>query len=463
VCWQALPSLVAALLLCFAGLLASISACLSGLVQHTQQHLASTTAERGDWTGPLVQLLGTFVLDLLRLWQSHIATTSALVPAVVRTLLPLVQQLQSCGPQLMEVAAAAAAGSAYQQNCSRILQTTVVEVQQAAAVVLCAIDPLDKEITGELPLEVGVAQQVQDCLDDPAVVQLLLQDLICSTSALHQHHEAYLQQQQQQQETIQLQAQQHHRTPAASSSSSSSSMNKSNLQQQHSVKQQLCAHLLPIPAYHRDVLHLLPGGQAYLDAAIRASSSMGEGDQHTKCMLYAGNCSYAVYRYLVRSFDKPAQQQQQQQAALLSAAGVRLVLELQLLAAAEYQRCQQQMLQQTITQGQLTSLTTVLLTNSTRLLHTLIRAAAQASGSSLRPEVLQQAGLQLLQALAAPLQQLQLCRHQHLLEYTKLLFSYSVDGHMGEACHALITAACGPAGPDPDSELRRMCLLHFGC
>jgi hypothetical protein len=55
------------------------------------------------------------------------------------------------------------------------------------------------------------------------------------------------------------------------------------------------------------------------------------------------------------------------------------------------------------------------------LLQVHIRAVLQCTGSSsLQPEVLQQAGLQLLQALAAPLQQLQLCSpHDKLLSMFK--------------------------------------------
>jgi hypothetical protein len=96
-------------------LLASISASLPDFVEHTQQQLALTTpADPAGGAGPLAQLLGTFLVHLLQLWQENIMEVPALVPAVVRTLLPLVQQVQSCGPQLLDAAAAAAAGSSYQ-------------------------------------------------------------------------------------------------------------------------------------------------------------------------------------------------------------------------------------------------------------------------------------------------------------------------------------------------------------
>jgi hypothetical protein len=150
---------------------------------------------------------------------------------------------------------------------------------------------------------------------------------------------------------------------------------------------------------------------------------------------------------LRHGFATPAdqQQQQQQQGPVLSAAAVRLVLELQLLVAAEYQRRQRQQNQAP------TSLLPMLMVHSVMVLHTLIRAVAHARCRCLPPEVLQQAGLQLLQALAAPLQQLQLAAGNSLLECTQQLESR----HMGEACHALVAAACGLARRYIDGEVPR--------
>jgi hypothetical protein len=92
------------------------------------------------------------------------------------------------------------------------------------------------------------------------------------------------------------------------------------------------------------------------------------------------------------------------------AAAVQLLLELQLLAAAlmQRQRAASQTQQQQRGESQKEA-EELLLMQTNHLLQLQIRAALQATGSScLPPEVLQQAGLQLLQALAAPLQQLQL-------------------------------------------------------
>jgi hypothetical protein len=67
---------------------------------------------------------------------------------------------------------------------------------------------------------------------------------------------------------------------------------------------------------------------------------------------------------LLRSIGKPAEQQQQ--TALLSTAGVRLVLELQLLAAADYQR-QQREQQQVPGQMGVARLTVALLSSQRQL------------------------------------------------------------------------------------------------
>jgi hypothetical protein len=99
-------------------------------------------------------------------------------------------------------------------------------------------------------------------------------------------------------------------------------------------------------------------------------------------------------------------------APVLSAAAVRLVLELQLLAAGEAQRQQQQQQQQEQERHQAVRL--LLICN--QLLSTQVAELARLSYSSssssccccLLPELLQQHGLQLLQALAALVQQLQI-------------------------------------------------------
>jgi hypothetical protein len=155
------------------------------------------------------------------------------------------------------------------------------------------------------------------------------------------------------------------------------------------------------------MLQLLPGGQAYLNAAVQNVKSNGgsEADrlqlvwQRTHMCLPAMVCSLQC---LLGAGEASIGD-----AAALSTAAVRLVLELQLLVAAEVQRrraASQQQRQQRVDVGELTAVG-VLLMQTNHLLHVQIWGALQVTGSScLPPEVVQQAGLQLLQALAAPLQ-----------------------------------------------------------
>jgi hypothetical protein len=128
------------------------------------------------------------------------------------------------------------------------------------------------------------------------------------TMLLHRQHSTYLQQE-------------------ANSSSSSSS----GTQQQQPSKQ-LRADLLPIPAFHRhqDMLQLLPGGQAYLDAASAAvpetfSKMVCEADMyHT----YRTVSSLALtIMYAAAGCQLPGE------FPMLQPTALGLVLELQLLAA----------------------------------------------------------------------------------------------------------------------------------
>jgi hypothetical protein len=336
----------------------------------------------------------------------------------------------------------------------------------------------------EQQLDASSHEEVRALLQHPSVLELLLQDLTACTAQLHWHHLAC----RQQRETQQQQS----RTPAtrsSSSSSSSSSDGGGNIwrvisgggsngsiqghsmqqQQQQLFKQQLRADLLAIPAFHQhpDMLQLLPSGQAYLDVAAAAESAAAAAAaaaadrsvvsgalQDTRWRVHACGCCSVMCHSLQAGFAEHAPHMH-----VLSAAAIRLVLELQLLAAAEHQRCQQRLLQHGIKPAALAhkmhelQVIAQLLVNSASLLHNLIKAAAQASGSCLPPAILQHAGLQALQALAAPLQQLQFFRGGCLLSYAKLHASENDGGGLGEACYALVTAACGPAPQDAAGEV----------
>jgi hypothetical protein len=222
-------------------------------------------------------------------------------------------------------------------------------------------------------LSTAAAAQAVSLLCEPAVAELLLQLLTVYTMLLHQQH--------------------------------------SEQQQASQPSKQHRADLLPIPAFHQhqDMLQLLPGGQAYLDAAGKAAAASCE-----PVLAGAPDVGFRAYMYGVAldiSLHQSCVPQQStlavhRDAPVLLAAAVRLVLELQLLAAAAVQRQQQQ--QHDTMLDSPDEAPVYLLQVSNSLLHNQIKAILQAGDSCLPPEVLQQAGLQLLQALAAPLQQLQL-------------------------------------------------------
>uniref|UniRef100_A0A383WED8 MYND-type domain-containing protein n=1 Tax=Tetradesmus obliquus TaxID=3088 RepID=A0A383WED8_TETOB len=339
------------------------------LAQHRQQQLL--IRREGDRQA---LLLAFQVNDALpSLWLRAMPNAASQAPNLLRAAQLLLRQLQSYGALL---STSAAAGST--RLCSREDLLKAYSRQQM----------FYAEFNFQLILQTmrrqlitAAAVQAVSLQSDPAVAQLLLQLLAVYPMLLHQQHSQQQKQQQKQQ------------------------------QERQDGKQQLRADLLPIPAFHQHpgMLQLLPGGQAYLDAAGRLAaagcSNVGAGPT---VALRAQRLSAALEVNL-----QYCCKQQQGSPALdgsapaLSAAAVRLVLELQLLAAGAVQRLQQPRQQQPVDKEnhpwQLLSDT-----SSTALLHRQLKAALQAGASCQPPGVLQQAGLQLLQALAAPLQQLQL-------------------------------------------------------
>jgi hypothetical protein len=217
------------------------------------------------------------------------------------------------------------------------------------------------------------------------------------------------------------------------------------------------------------MLQLLPGGQAYLDAAAPSGahssrqSAMAENLEECRTFM-AYSCASALNHVMQqllysasRDWRKHGKQWIDKDAPILSAAAVRLVLELQLLAAAELQRE-----------------TVRVLLSCNALLTAQIKALAQIgyrSGSSLPPEVLQQAGLQLLQALAAPLQQLQLCSADDWLSgLPSAGGSTPCSGALGavpfKPLYVLRAATSGFEGGEPcnrqlDTEVQSMFELYF--
>jgi hypothetical protein len=367
---------------------------------------------------------------LLQLWCNTIRGEPAAAPAAVVLLLqPLVYQLQRCSEQLlgsaMEPAAATAAGAPAvrgRYELHRVLFGVQHRLGHLTSVLIAAKNQF--------------SCTPRDCIHAleryPAVAEMQLQLLSAWTAQLHQDHVAKQQQQQQQQQPLCASA-------AESSSSSSSTVQQQPPQQQHeqqSGRQQSSVKPLFIPAFHQhpDMLQLLPGGQEYLDAAAVISAGWGLSDAETVLQLQdmAASCSHFISCYLRHTLASSSGQQELksdtvvltaagrlvlelplQRIKVVTAAAVRLVLELQLLAAKAVQRerqnqvqpCSQQLQQQV---EQVARHSHMLLSSSTQLLEMQIKALAVTEGGCLPPEVLQGAGLQLLQALTAPLQQLQL-------------------------------------------------------
>jgi hypothetical protein len=329
----------------------------------------------------LIQTINTalVVTDTVQCHARELVTPSLLSSSLCAAV-QLLPQLQRC-VLLLPAAGISTGGSSSSGSSSGISPLGVcVKAQSAQASFINRINAMLQE----QKLDAAAAEQVQQLLLDPAVQQLLLQPMVAWVAMLHQDHVSEQQQQRQLQ---------------------SGRLSRQQLQQ---------ADLLPIPAFHQEMLQLLPGGQAYVDAA--APSGDQSSKQSARTML-AYSCATAlniVMQQLLdsasRDTDSAGKQWLNKDAPILSAAAVRLVLELQLLAAGEMQRQRQQQQQQ---RG-----TVALLLNCNFLLTAQIKALAHIgydSSSCLPPEVLQQAGLQLLQALAAPLQQLQLCSPQDQL------------------------------------------------
>jgi hypothetical protein len=348
----------------FAGLLASWAEFMQLLLHQQQQQRSSGLADVTYSLLVVEKVLAT-------IWFHMVQDAPTAVTTVVGAALPLLRQLHSCGRLLCvgETAAAAAAAAGDVSRSSKV-QAKCCEVQYAFGDLVCQLGV----VLVQQKLNTQSAAQAVSLLCEPAVAELLLQQLTVHTMLLHQDHSK-----QQQQQSLQ------------------------------SSKQQHRADLLPIPAFHQhpDMLQLLPGGQAYLDTVGQIAAAVRNRyiarDGWPKCSSRDIMLVVALELSL-RHICMPQQGSSRIDVSVptLSAA-VQLVLEVHLLAASAVQCLQQQPSEIEVVQNHPFQL----LLASMSLLHNQIAAILQAGSSCLPPEVLQQAGLQLLQALATPLQQLQ--------------------------------------------------------
>jgi hypothetical protein len=391
---------------------------------------------------------------LLQMWAFLVQQMPTAMPNVARTALPLLQQLQRCGSLLPFAATAgsggntASAGSpkttflglAYYSAGNRGLQLALVVAGVAAR------------------HQPGSAAHQQAWQLDSAVTQMALQQLIICAALVHREHTEQLQQQQK------AEGQQPSRRSSKSRSSSgnrpsSESSNSGDAQQQQSRKMR--ADLLRIPAYHQDLVPLLPGGQAYLDGMVAAVAAEADSSRKTQLSDHWADISGAV-SVLVDVLSTAAQSlpgghNARGRSPLLSEAALKLVLEVQLLAAGALQRQRIQRSSSDL-EGLTGSLTSTLLNGNVLLLR-MLQCLVKVSGSGLPPELLQQAGLQLLQALAAPLQQVQLCKPGEAL----LMQANDRVGALQYQLYALKGAAAGLLVGELGSREGALAALQHHC
>jgi hypothetical protein len=319
----------------------------------------------------------------------------------------------------------------------------------------------------------AVCNQIAALPQDPATTELLLQVLTAHTVLLHHMLEA---------EQQQLPG--GSRDCSSSSPSSSSNSSRQALAQHRQAPMNQSPEVVlgsSIAALQSGMMQLLPGGsQQYVGAAATHAAEVAACYRHSReqqveaQITQARNLVFATSCSLEVTFeDVPAERQHSAIAPALQPAAVHLMLELQLVAAGLLQRQWQQ--------GQKTAVypVTNLVRLCCRVLELQIRAVLQTSSSDSLPLVLlQQTGPQLLQALAAPVQQLQmLLAHQQQLKdgvsgtqamdmdnlFEALQLWTDLGSPVGEVLYMLGAAASGLAASiDPLGKLVVVCMRWLG-
>jgi hypothetical protein len=368
------------------------------------------------------------VSALFGMWDTGMPSAPPWLPPVLDVALPVLQQLQRVEEQLTMSSVGASSSTD-----SSALHWAFGEAQISMGDFLCTAHAVASTATGA-----AFSNQVQRLLLDPATAGMMLQQLAATIMVLHQQHSAQDQQEQLQQVVLEHGAMQQHRCSGASSpeigsssSSSSSSSSNSSVDQAAPAQtgvgrqQRLLHHgpkadLSAIPAFHQGMVHVLPGLRALCDAATNVTRRSEASRVHnwgTQMMSARGAARSAlILADNLASRRMAGCQQLNSSSVVLSTAAVQMLLELQLLAAGLVQRLRQQVQrgQQQQDLGLSTRLqSAALLKHSAYLLREVIHAVAACrmpagSSSGLPPELLQQHGLLLLQALSAPLEQLQL-------------------------------------------------------
>uniref|UniRef100_A0A383VTJ6 Uncharacterized protein n=1 Tax=Tetradesmus obliquus TaxID=3088 RepID=A0A383VTJ6_TETOB len=295
------------------GLLSSVHVSLLPLMQTLGQQLSSTSGERTPYISLFSNVRAViFVIDMC-FCHARALVPAAMQHTALQATMLLLQQLHGCSLLLpAATAGTGAAGSSSSSSSSgrsSFAYSAYISAQSFATELAYRLHGFLLE--GQLLPD--VAEQVEQLLRDEAVQECVLQPLVAFVALLHHYH------QQQQQQQLQRRA--------------------------GAVLQ----HVQPIPAYHQDVL--LPGGQAYHDAAAAALPVDLSRHQDSEVLRTWTRAAIAAAVLdgglrLLASRVPHGQQQLACNPVMLSAAAVRLVLELQLLAAVEVQQQQQQQQQQ---------------------------------------------------------------------------------------------------------------------
>jgi hypothetical protein len=449
---------------------------------------------------------------VFNMWGNSLGgAEAALVPTMVRTMLPILQQVQRCS-ELLPPGPAAGAGALHstpagvyhgaEHSVAMTCLTSVHKLQRECGLLLADLTGVMKRSPQQPAVRDAITHRGYVLLlQCPATSELLLQLLAGHTVLSHSRFAA---QQQQQQQLVssgrssrssssgdasgaspldRLHQRSQHMSPpsettAEQSSSGSSNGGSSSSRQAHQAPasqariDRLPAAVLAATGLQNGLAQLLPGGsQQYADAAaavakeVAAAFKRSEQQQAEHGLLEVSDLLSVLLCSLETSLDAASAKQQSSADApvLSSAAAVHMMVELQLVTAGLLQ-CQWQ-------QGQQVALQTARVMRSCfDVLELQIEAFLQVTGSNSLPvELLQHAGLQLLQALAAPVQQLQLLLAQQQRQQQQrgmtginaslvddlcntLQCSSGMRSSLGQALYMLGAAAAGLAAPDATSD-----------
>jgi hypothetical protein len=175
--------------------------------QHQQlqqvQQQGSTQAVPHGSARPIVEAF-TYARLVLHVWRLVIEWAPPLLPTVLSSLLPLVQQLQSCGRPLLLLPqrcwqlpssgsnTSTEAGPSDDDDGLENINEAVFQFHEDASNLLFMLHVLRDEMSSRIGA--AASQQISRLLQQPPVQQLLLQLLTSCIVMLHKDHTAHQQQ-----------------------------------------------------------------------------------------------------------------------------------------------------------------------------------------------------------------------------------------------------------------------------